>query len=184
MNKEDNKTSEKIRSLPASQRREEILTLLSQSKGRTLSASSIASHFHVSRQIIVGDIALLRAGGADIVSTARGYLLQETGKGIIRVITCCHDEATLCDELYIVVDNGGAVLDISVEHPVYGVISAPLRIFSRYDADELANSLAVHHAAPLLTLGGGVHSHTISCPDESSCKRICEQLKEKGILVE
>ena len=61
--------------MSASQRREEILTLLKKNRGKTLSASLIAARFHVSRQIIVGDIALVRAGGADIVSTARGYLL-------------------------------------------------------------------------------------------------------------
>ena len=170
--------------MSASQRREEILTLLKKNRGKTLSASLIASHFHVSRQIIVGDIALLRAGGADIVSTARGYLLQGGGEGVVRVITCRHDETGLVEELYVIVDNGGAALDISVEHPVYGVISAPLRIFSRYDVDELARALSEHHAAPLLSLNDGIHSHTISCPDEASYRRICTLLREKGILIE
>ncbi len=170
--------------MPASQRREEILSLLKENRGKVLSAGTIASRFHVSRQIIVGDIALLRAGGADIVATARGYLLQGGGDGLVRVISCRHDESQLCEELYVIVDNGGAVLDISVEHPVYGVISAPLRIFSRYDADELQRMLSLHHAAPLLSLGDGTHSHTISCLNEDSYRRICAALRKKKILLE
>ena len=62
-----------IMALTASERREQILSLLSENRGVTLSASALAAKFGVSRQIIVGDIALMRAGGVDIVSTARGY---------------------------------------------------------------------------------------------------------------
>ena len=36
-----------------------------------MSATTIAGLFSVSRQIIVGDIALLRAGGVQILATAR-----------------------------------------------------------------------------------------------------------------
>lgn len=170
--------------LSASIRREQILALLRQNKGKTISAGAMAIQFGVSRQIIVGDIALLRAGGVDIVSTARGYQLQGKADGIVRTISCCHTEDHLLDELYTIVDNGGSVVDISVEHPVYGVLSAPLRIFSRYDADELQRSLTEKHAAPLLTLADGIHSHTISCSDEESFQRICRSLREKGILIE
>ncbi len=170
--------------LSASARREQILGLLRRSNGKIISASAMAAQFNVSRQIIVGDIALLRAGGVDIVSTARGYQLQGGSEGIVRTICCRHREDQLLDELYTIVDNGGAAVDISVEHPVYGVLSAPLRIFSRYDADELQKALAEKHAAPLLTLAGGVHSHTVSCPNAESFERICRILREKGILIE
>lgn len=160
------------------------MTLLRHSNGKIISASAMAAQFGVSRQIIVGDIALLRAGGVDIVSTARGYQLQGCSDEIVRTICCRHREDQLLDELYTIVDNGGAAVDISVEHPVYGVLSAPLRIFSRYDADELQKALSEKNAAPLLTLAGGVHSHTVSCPNEESYERICRILREKGILIE
>lgn len=168
----------------ASVRREQILALLQQNKGKTISAGAMAAQFGVSRQIIVGDIALLRAGGVDVISTARGYQLQGKTNGTVHTITCRHTEAQLLDELYTIVDYGGAAIDISVEHPVYGVLSAPLQIFSRYDADELQHALAEKHAAPLLTLADGVHSHTVSCPNPESFERICRILKEKGILIE
>ena len=169
--------------LPASERREQILSLLSENRGVTLSASALAARFGVSRQIIVGDIALLRAGGVDIVSTARRYRLQSGQSGFVRILTCCHTGEQLLEELYTIVDNGGAVLDIAVEHPVYGVISAPLRIFSRFDAEELYHALQEKNAAPLLTLSDGIHTHTVSCPDEQSYLRICNKLRECGILL-
>ena len=56
--------------MDAAQRRETIQKLLRESR-EPVSAASIAARVHVSRQIIVGDIALLRAGGADIQATPR-----------------------------------------------------------------------------------------------------------------
>ena len=61
--------------MDAAQRREEIRKILGRSR-EPVSAATIASEVHVSRQIVVGDIALLRAGGADIQATPRGYILQ------------------------------------------------------------------------------------------------------------
>ena len=56
-------------------RRKEILHTLANEE-KPVSASKFASRFQVSRQIIVGDIALLRASGATIIATARGYVLE------------------------------------------------------------------------------------------------------------
>jgi len=165
----------------ASERREEIIAFLKKNMGRTISASALAQRFGVSRQIIVGDIALLRAGGIDILATARGYRLITGTPGIVRTITCRHTAGQLEEELYAIVDNGGAAVDISVEHPVYGVLTAPLHIYSRYDVDELRRALSEKNAAPLLTLADGVHSHTVSCPDEETFNRICAALA--GILL-
>ena len=54
-----------------------------------VSATALAGQFSVSRQIIVGDIALLRAAGLDIVATPRGYKLGET-TGLLRAVACVH----------------------------------------------------------------------------------------------
>ena len=56
------------------ERREQILSLLAES-AIPVSASKLAARFDVSRQIIVGDIGVLRAAGCEIEATARGYLL-------------------------------------------------------------------------------------------------------------
>ena len=58
----------------AEERRQAIRELLQNSK-QPVSASVLAARFAVSRQIIVGDIALLRAAGADISATPRGYVI-------------------------------------------------------------------------------------------------------------
>ena len=56
-------------------RRKEILRQLQLSE-KPVSASRFARDLGVSRQIIVGDVALLRAAGEDIIATSRGYKLD------------------------------------------------------------------------------------------------------------
>ena len=104
----------------AEERRETILNLLRQS-AQPVSASTLAGQLSVSRQIIVGDIALLRAGGADILATPRGYCLQNAAAaGLTRRVAVRHDEADMEAELNTMVDNGCTVVDVIVEHPLYG----------------------------------------------------------------
>lgn len=149
-----------------------------------LSASALARKYTVSRQIIVGDIALLRAAQALITATPRGYILERTKPaGLTRTIACCHTGLLpLQQELYTITDNGCAVLDVIVSHSVYGQLSGKLHIFSRYDADAFIKKVKNNNAAPLSTLTDGVHLHTLLCPDEAACSRVTEQLKQLGIL--
>ena len=168
----------------SAQRREKILDMLNQ-KSQPLSASAIARELGVSRQIIVGDVALLRAAGEDIAATPRGYVLQEKDQNAFqRTIACRHEDCNLAKELYIVVDNGCAVLDVVVEHPVYGQISGQLQIFSRFDADQFLRKLRESSAPPLCALTNGVHLHTIRYHHEDDFQRVIEQLKAAGILFE
>lgn len=171
--------------MDAAQRRQKILELL-RKNDQPVSASTIAAEFHVSRQIIVGDIALLRAANAAISATPRGYILQENANAdeFIHTIACRHSRENLLQELYTIVDNGGGLLDVIVEHPVYGQISGQLHIFSRYDADAFAEKLEKYDAIPLLNLTNGVHLHTISCHCEEAYQRILSALKAKGFLFE
>ena len=124
------------------QRRQQLLVLLRQNSG-PVSATAIAKKFGVSRQIIVGDVALLRAAGEQISATPRGYVLKQEQNLQTRTIACRHDDEHLLQELYIAVDNGCAVLDVTVEHPIYGQISGQLQVFSRYDADSSSEFCAV-----------------------------------------
>ena len=57
-------------------RKESLIQLLKEAQ-KPLNGQSLAEHFHVTRQIIVQDIALLRANGAPILSTNRGYIYKE-----------------------------------------------------------------------------------------------------------
>ena len=121
--------------MEAASRRQAILDRL-RTADRPVSASALAAGLNVSRQIIVGDIALLRAGGAEISATPRGYVLPRATDGITRTIACRHTLAQTGQELDILVDNGCTVLDVIVEHPVYGQLTGQLQISSRYDVEQ------------------------------------------------
>lgn len=167
------------------ERRENILKIL-EKKDAPVSAGTLAKHMKVSRQVIVGDVALLRASSQPIAATPRGYILEntdsKTGK-ILRTIACRHEENDIVTELYAVVDNGCGVLDVTVEHAVYGQISGRLQVFSRFDADDFVRRLEKSRSLPLCNLTGGVHLHTISCPSEEAYRRVLERLEQKGILL-
>ena len=167
------------------ERRSAILNILRQSDA-PVSAAALAKRFAVSRQIIVGDVELLRASQHDIAATPRGYVLQKPfGAGFLRTIACCHTgEDALRAELYAAVDNGCAVLDVTVDHPVYGELRGALHIFSRRDVDAFVEKLSSLRASPLSSLTGGVHLHTLHCPDEDAFLRVCRALKDLHILQE
>ena len=173
--------------MDASERRDEILKLL-QMDIKPMSASNLADRFEVSRQIIVGDIALLRAAGADILATPRGYLLSKKEDGEEDsladgyVIACRHDKTLLETELYAVIDNGGRFLNVSIEHPLYGNMVQELDIRSRYDADEFVRKVTMTGASLLCELTDDIHLHTIRCPDAEAYRRILVALKENGIV--
>lgn len=163
------------------ERRSRILKILSAGE-EAVTASRLAAEFGVTRQIIVSDIALLRANGHPIAAERRGYFLKRDD-GIYKTVICRHDVDGVQDEFYAVVDNGGKVLNVIVEHPVYGQISAELNISSRFDAEEFAQKSRQLNAAFLCDLTGGVHVHTLSVPDEAAYERIAKALDEKGILM-
>lgn len=169
----------------STERRTKIEALLKE-KSEAMSATSLAKVFSVSRQVIVGDIALMRASGYKILATPRGYIMdsENTNDEKIFTIACNHTMDNMANELYAVVDNGGAILDVTVEHPVYGQIVGELRIFSRYDADLFLKKIEENMAQPLFRLTGGIHLHTIKCKDEETLKRILNALKKENILLE
>ena len=113
------------------ERREKILKVLRESD-TPVSGSRLAGMFSVSRQVIVQDIALIRASGKDIVSMARGYVLQEK-HGVTRVFKVIHTDEQVRDELETIVDLGGTVEDVFIYHRVYGVIRGKLGLSSRRD---------------------------------------------------
>ena len=167
------------------ERRENILSILNSST-EPITATALAKKFSVSRQVIVGDIALMRAAGHKISATPRGYVLNTEIESNSKIFTiaCRHDEENIKKELYAVVDNGGTVLDVTVGHPVYGEISGELRISTRYDADMFLEKIHSNEAQPLMRLTGGIHLHKIKSKDEQSHKRIIEALKKENIILE
>lgn len=169
--------------MKAEARRHAILSLLAQS-GTPMSAANLAARFSVSRQIIVGDIALLRASGKQIFATPRGYLLQNERDGLVKTVACVHGPEETEQELCIMVDNGCTVLDVVVEHPIYGQITGQLQLTSRYDVSQFINRLETEGGEPLSALTGGIHLHTLQCPDDAAYTRTCDSLRAAGMLLE
>lgn len=168
----------------AASRRKKIIEILSKAE-EAISATTLAEKLDVSRQIIVGDVALLRASGEEIMSTPRGYVaknaLSQTEK-IIRQIPCIHSSKETKEELQICVDQGCAVLDVVVDHPIYGQLTGQLQLKSRYDVDQFCEKCAQESAHVLSELTDGIHLHTLECPTVAAYERVCEKLKERGFL--
>lgn len=165
----------------AEQRREAILNILRRAD-QPLSATALAGTFSVSRQIVVGDIALLRAAGADISATPRGYVMQQETTGFLYKVATRHTAENMEAELNAMVDQGCTVVDVIVEHPIYGELTGALDLSSRYDVRQFIQRSM--ETRPLSLLTEGIHLHTLSCPSEEAFLRVKEQLRSLGILLE
>lgn len=162
------------------ERRKAIMETL-RASATPCNASVLADTYGVSRQVIVTDIALLRAAGNSINATPRGYMLAREEAGIVRRIACRHNSYDTANELNLIVDNGCTVVDVVVEHPVYGELIGSLQLKSRYDVGQFMAKSS--QSQPLSALTGGVHLHTVACPDEEAFERICKALAEAGFLI-
>lgn len=167
----------------AQERRQEILRRLNASQG-PVSAAALASSLGVSRQIIVGDVALLRASGEAISATPRGYVLARDTGCVVRTVACSHSAGDMERELNIMVDNGCTVRDVIVEHPIYGQLAGALELKSRYDVRRFVSRAAREEARPLSMLTNGIHLHTLLCPDEEAYERVSSELEREGLLFE
>lgn len=166
------------------ERRSRIVSML-EGRMEYLNASQMAEKLGVSRQIIVSDIALLRAQGHNILSTPRGYLLEKQEPfGYTGIVLCQHGKEEIREEFYRVVDNGGSILDVSIDHPIYGLLSASLNIRSRYDANLFLEQITDCSAKPLSALTEGFHTHRIRTENAADFQRIAASLRELGILAE
>lgn len=146
-----------------------------------ISATALAAEFHVSRQIVVGDVALLRASGVDIQATPRGYVPGADSAGVRSVLACVHTPEDMGRELNTMVDHGCEVLDVIVEHPVYGQLTGQLHLRSRHDVEQFLEK--ARDARPLSALTGGIHLHTVRCPDEATLRRVTDALNKEGFLL-
>ena len=168
--------------MTGAERRKKILTLIQES-ATPLSGAAIGTATGVSRQVVVQDIALLRREGHDILATARGYILDSPAESI-RLFKVCHDEARTEEELNAIVDLGGCVVDVLVNHRVYGKVSAPLNIKNRRDVNAFLKDLKLGKSSPLLNVTSGYHFHHISAEQPEILDEIEESLREKNFLTE
>ncbi|EOL44619.1 transcription repressor NadR [Enterococcus caccae] len=165
-------------------KRREVILLELETAEKPISASRFAKKFKVSRQIVVGDVALLRAAGYEIIATARGYLLErdKDRQGIIRKIACQHLPEQTAAELRTIVSLGGEIIDVVVEHPIYGELTGGLHIRTEKEVEEFVTNYEKSSASLLSELTAGVHLHTIRCENETAFQKIKETLASKGIL--
>lgn len=164
------------------QRREKILELLL-TANKPLSGSALAKKLGVSRQVIVQDMALLRAGTeVEILSTYQGYLIHQEEKLVNRVFKVRHSMERTEEELQEIVDLGGRVEDVFVYHRVYGVVRGSLNIASRQDIQDFMHRLRNSSSGPLMLITDEFHYHTVSAEDPKILDRIQQRLEEKSFL--
>ena len=147
-----------------------------------VAASRLAEMFGVSRQVIVQDVALLRAEGEEILSTSRGYV-RAGGERPTRVFKVRHSDEEVQEELQLIVDAGGRVEDVYVWHKVYGKVRAEMGISSRREAEAFMQKIRSGISAPLKNITGGYHYHTVSAAGEGVLDDIEESLRARGFLV-
>ncbi len=163
------------------QRREEILNLIKNSE-KPLSGSALSGKVGVSRQVIVHDIALLKAAGFDILSTNKGYVLNAPDR-VSRVFKVVHTDDEIGDELGSIVDLGGCIENVFVWHRIYGKIEAELGIGSRRNIAEYLESLKTGRSSPLKKVTSEYHYHTVSAKDNHTLDLIEAELDKRGFLV-
>lgn len=162
------------------ERREQILKILKNSD-KPVAGTELAKQLDVSRQVIVQDMALIRANGIQILSTNRGYIIDEE-KTVSRVFKVIHTDEQVEEELNLFVDLGGKVEDVFVFHKVYGVIKAEMNIKSRREVKKYMEGISTGKSTNLKNLTSNYHYHTITADDEQTLDMIQEELRQRGFL--
>jgi transcriptional regulator of NAD metabolism len=167
----------------AGKRRRRIIESL-RHDGAPVPGGELARRLGVSRQCLVQDVAILRAGGEQIVATPQGYRLPEGSAHFHRAILACrHPPERTEEELEILVDHGVKILDVIVEHPVYGELRGSLGLESRADVRDFLTQVRASHAALLSSLTGGVHLHTVEASRLEMIVRAKARLRARGFLL-
>lgn len=162
------------------QRREAIIEILKNSD-KPVSGTYLAKKLQVSRQVIVQDIALLRAKNIDIQSTHRGYIIHMKTE-YVRIFKVKHEDDEVEKELSLIVDLGGYIEDVFVYHKVYNIVKAELKINSRRDIKNYLKDLKSGHSSLLKNVTSGYHYHTVKAKSEEILDEIQEELAKEGFL--
>ncbi len=170
--------------MDASSRRKKTAEIIRTSDA-PVTGGELSSRLGVSRQVVVQDIALLRAAGLPVIATPSGYTMIASSAKTrpMKIFTCCHETLEQAEtELRIMVENGGKVRNVIIEHPVYGKLSGSLMVSTAADIEHLMERLKKKDALMLAAVTGGIHMHTVEAADDEALSRIEEQLRDAGIL--
>ena len=168
--------------MTGAERRKALLAMMRETE-KPLSGTALGKRTGVSRQVVVQDMALLRTEGYPIISTARGYLM-EASNGCTRLFKVCHTNEQVEDELTTIVDLGGTVVNVMVNHRIYGKLDAQLNIKNRRDVAKFLDDINTGKSTPLLNVTSGYHFHLVSAETEDVLDEIEEALRGKNYLTE
>lgn len=163
------------------ERRDAMIEMIRNSE-KPVSGTALAKEFAVSRQVIVQDIALIRAAGYEVLSTHRGYLLGQKNS-VTRIFKVSHTDEEIADELNLIVDLGGKALDVQINHKVYGRMKADLGIHSRKQVQDFMEEIRSGKSSPLKNITSNYHYHTVEADSEEVLDLIGEELNKRGYLV-
>ncbi|WP_174729897.1 transcription repressor NadR [Mesobacillus harenae] len=167
-------------------RRNLILQILFNRK-EPITGGELAALANVSRQVIVGDITLLKAKNEPILATSQGYLyLPSPSRAHMfeQIIACYHSTNKTEDELNLLVDHGVTVKDVKVEHPVYGDITASIMVSNRREVQLFMKKVRLTNAAYLADLTDGFHLHSITAPTQRALNEASKAMKEANYLLD
>ena len=169
--------------MSSKERRASILKLLL-SSDKPLKGVDLASEYNVTRQIIVKDIAILRAEGRNIIATPEGYIINGlVDRRIRKIIAVNHGRNELYDEMNTIIKYGGKIEDVIVEHPLYGEIKCNLMIKTIAELEAFVKAFEDSKIEPLSSLTGGLHLHTITAEDQDTLDKIEEEVIKKNYIV-
>ena len=170
--------------MSSNERREKLLQILKKSD-KPVKGSELSAELQVSRQVVVKDIALLRASGLEIIATSNGYIVLDYVKNEFKIKCKNHNsDDELYDELQTIIDLGGKVKDVIVEHPTYGVLKADLNVATNRDLRNFMQKAATNEFKQLSVLSPDYHIHTIEVDNDEIFEEIQKELKLKNILFE
>ena len=170
--------------MSSNERREKLLQILKKSD-KPVKGSELSAELQVSRQVVVKDIALLRASGLEIIATSNGYIVLDSVKNEFKIKCKNHNsDDELYDELQTIIDLGGKVKDVIVEHPTYGVLKADLNVATNRDLRNFMQKAATNEFKQLSVLSPDYHIHTIEVDNDEIFEEIQKELKLQNILFE
>jgi transcriptional regulator of NAD metabolism len=165
-------------------RRARIVRLLREGR-RSITGSELSTALGVSRQAIVNDMAILRAAGEPIDGGPQGYRWHgEQPSGVLATLACRHDREGCQKELEVLVAHGVAVLDVVVDHQLYGEVRADMNVSTHRDVQRYMEVLHTSDVEPLSALTGGVHTHHVRAPDDVALGSARSDLANLGFLLD
>lgn len=167
------------------ERRQSLLDLLTTSP-KPVPGTELGQRLRATRQTVVQDIAILRARGEPIIATSRGYLLASSlaPNRYRAILAVRHRPEQTEDELSALLDLGLRIVDVRVDHPVYGEMRGMLMLDSKEDLRDWLRVMKEKQAHLLSELTEGIHLHSVESPRADLIEKARQILRERGYLFE